>query len=179
MSNILIKYNNDLTIEENNKLLEQAVQLLKDNGIDCLGFLTVEEAYYHNEIGTALDILRDNHKNEAQVIELINKLDTEDGYDELIENMVQYENIQPFDCMLSEIEDKVLAEYYSIVYTDSYLAEEEITYNAEIVKFKDLEQTERDLIRNQIIGFKVNTNNAHINKVVVDTDVFGLNIRFK
>ena len=179
MSNILIKYNNDLTIEENNKLLEQAVQMLKNNGINCLGFLTVEEAYYHNEIGTALNILRDNHKDELKVIEIINKLDTEEGYDELIENMVQYENIQPFDYVLSEIEDKVLAEYYSIVYTDSYLAEEEITYNAEIVKFKDLEQTERDLIRNQLIGFKVNTNNAHINKVIVDTDVFGLNIRVK
>lgn len=179
MNNILIKYNNDLTIEENNKLLEQAVNLLKDNGIDCLGFHTVEEAYYHNELGSVLDILRNNYKNEPKIVEMLDKLDSEKVYDALIERFSEYDNIQQFDCIISEVKCVVLTEYYTKIYTDSYLAEEDITYNTEIVKFKDLKQKDKDLIRNEIIEFKVNTNNAHINKVIVDTDVFGLNIRFK
>lgn len=181
MGSILIRPNNKLAVEENNKILDKAVKLLRDNGIDCEGFSTIDESYYYNEILGIFSLLKGSYKDNEGMLNALNALDNDKGYRKLSEDMIRANYVLCYGEIITEVKDAISKFYYSLKYTDSILNNMTIKYNndGKTVKYKDLDKLEQDIIRNKMIEFKIENKYTKVNYAVVDEDELGLHIDFK
>lgn len=181
MSSILIKHNNKLAVEENNKILDKAVKLLKDNGIDCEGFSTIDESYYYNEILGIFSLLRGSYKDNEGMLNALNILDNENGYRKLSKDMIRANYVLSYGEIITEVKDAISKLYYSLMFNNIDLNHMRIKYNNDdkIVEYKDLDKVEQDIIKNKIIEFKIDNGHMPIHYVIVEEDELGLHIDFK
>lgn len=181
MGSILIRPNNKLAVEENNKILDKAIKLLRDNGIDCEGFSTIDESYYYNEILGIFSLLKGSYKDNEGMLNALNALDSDKGYRKLSKDMIRANYVLCYGEIITEVKDAISKLYYSLRFSDTDLAHMRIKYNnnGKMVEYKDLDKVEQDIIKNKMIEFKIENECTPIHYVVVEEDELGLHIDFK
>lgn len=179
MSNILIKYNKDLSPEENKDLLNKAINILRENSIDCLGFDTYEEAYYYSTIPCILEEIRHYNKRNTEISDIVAEFDEESFYRRLAKDFSNYDDTLSFEEMIDIIQSEIFRKYYTKLYTEEKINQHEIVYNGLNKKGSDLSELEKDLYKEELVNFQVNHKGCrHINRVEIESDELGMKVKF-
>lgn len=180
MSTIVINYNPNLSVEENNKLLDKAKEILEENGISCEGFLTSEEAYYYSQMNAIFDVCASTFNDEEEIKEYVERNRRQEVFAQYAEELSEnYDQLEDFSTMVDYVRDNLLRDYFESKITVESIQDREILFDGEKKLIKELDSVEQQLIRGSIISDSVNNQGKVSDTIKVESDEFGLKIEFE
>lgn len=180
MSTIVINYNPNLSVEDNNKLLDKAKEILEENGISCEGFLTSEEAYYYSQMNAIFDVCASTFKDEEEIKEYVETNRRQEVFAQYAEELSEnYDQLEDFSTMVDYVRDNLLRDYLESKITIESIQNREILFDGEKKLIKELDPIEQQIMRGFMITHSVSNLGKVSDTIKVESDKFVQHIKFE